>query len=464
MEKPSNQTSLAEILEITEATRSQNSNYIRDSIVESIYQHAEQITNIVVKQKELNKCPDRKLDDILTSPWLGYPLMLLLLGFIFWLTIIGANYPSQIIAKFLFTIESQLTGLFMRFHAPHWLYGLLILGIYRCLAWVISVMLPPMAIFFPCFTLLEDLGYLPRVAFNVDRLFKKVGAHGKQALTMSMGFGCNAAGITACRIIESPRERLIAILTNNFVPCNGRFPTLISLAIIFMGGAVFKTSSTAIATAVVVGLILLGISITLFTSWLLSKTILRGIPSSFTMELPSYRKPQIGKILIRSLLDRTLFVLGRAIVVAAPAGAMIWALANIHIGDTSIVTHIGQFLNPLGHAVGLDGFILLAFILGFPANEIVLPILIMCYLSSGTMLELKSLTAMRDLFVQHGWTWLTALNMMLFSLLHFPCGTALWTIRKETGSSKWTLLAFLMPTAIAFSVCFITTQIIRLLR
>lgn len=464
MEKSSNQTSLAEIIAITEETHSQNSNYIRDSIVESIYQNAEHITNAAVKQRStILSCLDRKLDDILTSRWLGYPIMFLLLGFIFWLTIIGANYPSQIIAKFLFGIENQLTGLFMYFHAPHWIYGILILGIYRCLAWVISVMLPPMAIFFPCFTLLEDLGYLPRIAFNVDRLFKKVGAHGKQALTMSMGFGCNAAGITACRIIESPRERLIAILTNNFVPCNGRFPTLISLALIFMGGAIFKMSSTIIATAVIVGLILLGISITLLTSWLLSKTVLRGIPSSFTLELPPYRKPQIGKILIRSLLDRTLFVLGRAIVIAAPAGAIIWALANIQIGDTSIITHIGQFLNPLGYAIGLDGFILLAFILGLPANEIVLPILIMCYLSAGTMMELESLTAMRNLFIEHGWTWLTALNMMLFSLLHFPCGTTLWTIRKETSSIKWTLLAFLMPTAIAFSVCFITTQIIRLL-
>ncbi len=320
-------------------------------------------------------------------------------------------------------------------------------------------MLPPMAIFFPLFTLLEDLGYLPRVAFNLDRIFKKAGAHGKQSLTMSMGFGCNAAGVIACRIIDSPRERLIAILTNNFVPCNGRFPTLIIIASIFIGGIVTSTYSSLIATSAVVGLVLIGIGVTLLVSWGLSKTLLRGVPSSFTLELPPYRKPQVGRVLIRSFLDRTIFVLGRAVVVAAPAGIIIWLMANLHIGDASLIAHVAGWLDPFAKAIGLDGIILMAFILGFPANEIVLPIIFMSYLAEGAMLEMDSLEAIRQLFVANGWTWLTALNVMLFSLLHFPCGTTLWTIRKETKSFKWTILAALIPTIIAIVVCFLTTQI-----
>lgn len=434
---------------------------LRDRIVANIYEQAEGIANKVVKKEQVKQNWDQKIDDLLTSKFAGFPIMILLLGFIFWLTVKGANYPSQMLATGLFWLEERLTELCMYINTPVWLHGVFVLGMYRTFAWVVSVMLPPMAIFFPLFTLFEDLGYLPRVAFNLDRLFKKAGAHGKQSLTMSMGFGCNAAGIIACRIIESPRERLIAMLTNNFVPCNGRFPTLIIIASIFMGGLSVHYSSL-LATGVVVGLVLFGIIITLLVSWFLSQTMLKGIPSSFTLELPPYRKPQIGKILIRSLLDRTIFVLGRAIVVAVPAGIVIWILANTYIGDSSIITHVAGWLDPFGRLIGLDGIILMAFILGLPANEIVLPIMFMSYLTTGAMLELESLEAIKQLFVANGWTWLTALNVMLFSLLHFPCGTTLWTMRKESKSTKWTIMGAIIPTVVAIIICFLTAQITRL--
>ncbi|MDK2820820.1 MAG: ferrous iron transport protein [Clostridia bacterium] len=438
-------------------------NNIRDHIVTTIYKNAENIANKVVTQENKNINWDRKIDSIVTSRLLGLPIMLALLGIVLWLTITGANYPSQLLAAGLFWIEEQLTHFFQWVGAPDWLHGLLVLGMYRTLAWVVSVMLPPMAIFFPLFTLFEDLGYLPRVAFNLDGFFKRAGTHGKQCLTMCMGFGCNAAGVTSCRIIESPRERLIAILTNNFVPCNGRFPTLIALATIFMGSLVAKSYSSFAATATVVIVILIGIAMTLFISWLLSKTLLKGVPSFFTLELPPYRKPQIGRILIRSLIDRTIFVLCRAIVVAGPAGAVIWILANVHIEGFSIIAHMANFFNPLGLRLGLDGFILMAFILGFPANEIVLPILIMSYVSAGTMLELDNLEALRSLLVSHGWTWTTALSMMLFSLLHYPCGTTILTIFKETKSFKWTVFSVLMPLAVAIIVTFAVNQILGFL-
>ncbi|WP_425514934.1 nucleoside recognition domain-containing protein [Crassaminicella profunda] len=437
----------------------ENHHEFRDMMVSSIYSQAEEIANTVVTKSNKKRFDwDKKLDNILTSKITGYPIMFLLLGLVFWITVTGANVPSALLADFLFNIEAHLSTLFMKVNAPTWLHGILILGVYRTLAWVISVMLPPMAIFFPCFTLLEDLGYLPRVAFNLDRLFKRSGAHGKQSLTMSMGFGCNAAGIIACRIIDSPRERLIAMMTNNFVPCNGRFPTLIAISTIFVGGAVASRYSTIAATFFVCILVLLGIFMTLLVSWGLSKTLLRGVPSSFTLELPPYRRPQFGKILYRSLIDRTIFVLGRAIVVAAPAGLVTWILANVFIGNQSILTHVATFLQPLGHLIGMDGFILMAFILGLPANEIVLPILIMSYMAKGSMLELDSIQAMGDLFIANGWTYLTALNVMIFSLLHFPCATTLWTIKKECGSSKWTAFAAILPTIIAIATCFIITQ------
>ncbi|AQS60596.1 iron transporter FeoB [Desulforamulus ferrireducens] len=433
---------------------------VNDVVVSSIYRAAEAIAGQVVSQPEKPKIDwDQKIDDILTSKLWGFPAMLFLLGVIFWLTIAGANVPSEILASALFWGEERLTELCHYLHAPVWVHGLFVEGVYRSLAWVVSVMLPPMAIFFPCFTLLEDLGYLPRVAFNLDRLFKKAGTHGKQALTMSMGFGCNAAGIVACRIIESPRERLIAMLTNNFVPCNGRFPTLIALASLLILGI----GTTIGATFIVVGVVLLGIVMTLLVSWLLSKTLLKGVPSSFTLELPPYRKPQVGKIIVRSIFDRTLFVLGRAVCMAAPAGAITWLLANIYVDNLSILAHCANFLNPFGQLIGLDGFILMAFILGLPANEIVLPILIMSYLSSGSLVELASLQDLQQLFLEQGWTWLTALCMMLFSLLHFPCSTTLWTIWRESRSAKWTVLAALIPLSIACGVCFIVAQTARMI-
>ncbi len=435
---------------------------LRDRIAYSIVKTAEDISSKVVSLENKFNQLDRKIDRVLTSKVLGIPIMIALLGFVFWLTIEGANVPSAILAKGLFWIEDQLIIFFSWLGTPMWIHDLLVLGMFRTLAWVISVMLPPMAIFFPLFTLLEDLGYLPRIAFNLDHFFKKACAHGKQALTMCMGFGCNAAGVIACRIIDSPRERLIAIITNNFVPCNGRFPMLIALASIFIAGAAGAFSSI-VATLSVLATIVLGVILTLFISKLLSKTILKGLPSSFTLELPPYRKPQIGRIIVRSIFDRTLFVLGRAIAVAAPAGLLIWFMANITVADASILTHCAQLLDPFAHLIGLDGYIMMAFILGLPANEIVIPILIMSYMSTGSMLELSSLSEMKQLFVNNGWTWLTAVCMMLFSLNHWPCGTTLWTIRKETQSWKWTWISFLVPTVTGIVVCFIVAQGARFL-
>ncbi|HHU69467.1 MAG TPA: ferrous iron transport protein B [Thermoanaerobacterales bacterium] len=436
---------------------------IRDRIVSQIVCFAENVVKEVVsfENKEYYEV-DRKIDSVLTSKTLGIPIMLVLLGIVFWITIQGANYPSELLAAGLFWIEERISELFFNIGVPDWFHGITVLGIYRTLAWVVSVMLPPMAIFFPLFTLLEDLGYLPRVAFNLDSFFKKAGAHGKQALTMCMGFGCNAAGVIACRIIDSPRERLIAIITNNFVPCNGRFPILIALATIFIGGnlGVFRSAFAALS---VLASVIFGVLMTLAVSWILSKTILKGLPSTFTLELPPYRKPQIGKVIIRSIFDRTLFVLARAVTVAAPAGLIIWLMANMTVGNISLLDYCAGFLDPLGFLIGLDGYILMAFILGFPANEIVIPIIIMSYMSAGSMLELDSISAMRELLAANGWTWLTAVCTMLFSLNHFPCGTTLLTIYKETQSKKWTLVSFIVPTLVGFMVCFVVAQTARLL-
>lgn len=436
----------------------------RDKITSKIVETAEEIASRSV-QTESDKYNDfdRKIDRILTSRIFGIPIMIGLLGVVFWLTLTGANYPSQAIASFLFRIEEQLTVFFMDLGTPPWVHGVLIMGIYRTVAWVVSVMLPPMAIFFPLFTLLEDLGYLPRVAFNLDNFFKKSCAHGKQALTMCMGFGCNAAGIIGCRIINSPRERLIAIITNNFVPCNGRFPTLIAIIIMFFAGAESGPVQSIVSTLLLTGIIILGITMTLIISKILSKTILKGLPSSFTLELPPYRKPQIGKVIVRSVFDRTLFVLGRAVSVAAPAGLIIWMMANIYVGDLSILARCAAFLDPFAQLIGLDGYILLAFILGFPANEIVLPIIIMSYMSTGNMMEMSSLIQLKDLLVANGWTWLTALCVMLFSLMHWPCGTTCLTIKKESQSWKWTLVSFLVPTATGIVICFFVASTARLL-
>ncbi|MCR4435115.1 MAG: ferrous iron transport protein B [Clostridiales bacterium] len=446
------------------AEKGVNTDELRDRMVSRIIDTAENICSraVTFENKQYNST-DRKIDNILTSRAFGIPIMLGLLAGIFWLTIAGANIPSEMIASFLFGLEEKLTDFFLRAGAPGWVHGALVLGMYRTLAWVISVMLPPMAIFFPLFTLLEDLGYLPRVAFNLDNLFKKACAHGKQALTMCMGFGCNAAGVTGCRIIDSPRERLIAILTNVFVPCNGRFPTLIAISSIFIGGTVGGAFHSLASTLALTGLILFGIMMTLLVSSILSRTILKGLPSSFILELPSYRKPQVGRIIIRSILDRTLFVLGRAAAIAAPAGLVLWIMANIRVGDLSLLTHAAGFLDPFAKLLGMDGYILMAFILGLPANEIVVPIIIMSYMASNSILELEKMEDLRQLLVSHGWTWLTGVCVMLFSLMHFPCGTTLWTIRKETQSVKWTFVSFVLPTAAGILVCFIAANAARLL-
>ena len=438
---------------------------IRSHLSKTTYDYAKSISDQVVtvtNSKAFDR--DEKIDRIVSSKIFGIPLMLLLLCGVLWLTIQGANYPSEIISNVLFAVEPKIYDLLNSMNFPIWLNEMITYGMYRTLAWVVSVMLPPMAIFFPLFTLLEDLGYLPRVAFNLDHLFKKACCHGKQCLTMCMGFGCNAAGVIGCRIIDSPRERLIAILTNNFVPCNGRFPTLIAISTIFFSSSIGSSflSSTITALSITV-LIIIGVLTTLLVSYILSKTLLKGVPSTFTLELPPYRPPQIGRVIYTSIIDRTLFVLRRSIAVAIPAGIITWIFANIYIGDISLLTYVANFLDPLGKLIGLDGFILLAFILGFPANEIVVPILIMSYMATGKMIEFDELSALGELLRNNGWTYLTALNMMLFSLLHWPCATTLLTIKKETSSLKWTALGFIIPTVIAFIVCFITTTIYNII-
>ncbi len=436
---------------------------VRDLIVSKIVKKSELIYNSCIHlENESYNERDRKIDKILTSKLTGIPIMIAMLGVILWITIVGANYPSDVLSTFLFWIEDQLHILFSNINAPSWLDSMLISGVYRTLAWVVSVMLPPMAIFFPLFTLLEDSGYLPRVAFNMDKFFKKACAHGKQSLTMCMGFGCNACGVIGCRIIDSPRERLIAILTNNFVPCNGRFPTLIAIITMFFTGLMVSPFQSVLSALILTSIIIFGIVLTLLISKLLSKTLLKGIPSSFALELPPYRRPQIGHVIIRSIFDRTLFVLARAVVVAAPAGLIIWLMSNIIIGDASLFNHCSNFLDPFAKLIGLDGVILLAFILGFPANEIVIPIIIMSYLSTGSILEFDNLESLKTLLVNNGWTYITAICTMLFSLIHFPCATTILTIKKETKSIKWTFAAFLIPTICGIIVCFIVANLLRL--
>ena len=420
---------------------------VKDTIVSSILKKAEEISNTVCsfKNKDYYK-RDRNIDKILTSKKFGIPIMLVFLAALFWLTIVGANYPSKLLSNFFNFIQDKLIILFNMLHVPKLITEVFINGMYKTVTWVVSVMLPPMAIFFPLFTLLEDLGYLPRIAFNLDNFFKKACTSGKQALTICMGFGCNAAGVVGCRIIDSPRERIIAMLTNAFVPCNGRFPLLITLSTIFIGAYFTGITSSVVSTLCVLFIVLIGILLTLIISKILSKTILKGLPSSFILELPPYRKPQIGKILVRSLLDRTLFVLGRAISVAAPVGIVIWIFANISIGGSSILYYIATFLDPFAKLMGIDGYILSAFILGIPANEIVLPIILMSYLSSGNLVNMDNTLAIGEILKQNGWNILTGINVMIFTLLHFPCGTTLMSIKKESGSIKWTILAFLLPT------------------
>jgi ferrous iron transport protein B len=435
----------------------------RDEAVRSLYAEATRIAGRAAKTAGSRRFDfDQRIDRIVTSPILGLPIMALLLATIFWLTIAGANVPSALLADGFFWFEDRAAAAFDAIGMPWWVTGFVWHGVYKGLAWVVSVMLPPMAIFFPLFTMLEDLGYLPRVAFNLDFLFRRAGAHGKQALTMAMGFGCNAAGIIATRVIDSPRERLIAILTNNFVPCNGRFPTLIMVATLFVGAA-FPGFVSLAAAGAVVGVVLIGVVFTLAVSWALSRSVLKGEASAFTLELPPYRRPGVMRIMYTSLIDRTLFVLWRACLTAAPAGAVIWILGNISAGGATLDQQIAGALDPFGRLLGLDGVIILAYIIAIPANEIVVPTMLMVYLSTGEMSDVTSLDRLREILVdEHGWTMLTAVNLMLFSLLHNPCATTILTIYKETMSKRWAVFGALMPLAIAVLVTFVVAAIWRL--
>jgi ferrous iron transport protein B len=458
-------TALAALIAEADRRRAQLGGAFRDQLVEAIYDEASGIAQRTVRRvgEPSRRDLDATIDRILTSRLWGLPIMLLGLAVVFWITIVGANYPSQAIAWVLFGIGEWAAAVFESVGVPDWLTGLLWDGIWRSVAWVVAVMLPPMAIFFPLFTILENLGYLPRVAFNMDRLFKGVGAHGKQALTMSMGFGCNAAGVISCRVIESPRERLVATLTNNFVPCNGRFPTLIMLATVFVAAEFSAAYASFAAAAAVVGAVLLGIVATLAVSWLLTRTVLAGEESSFTLELPPYRRPNVRQIVYTSLIDRTWFVLRRAIIMAAPAGAIIWILNAVEIGGESIAVHIAAALDPLGVALGMDGVILLAYLLAIPANEIVVPTMLMTYTGAGMLVEIESLDQLHDLLViDNGWTLLTALCVMVFCVLHNPCSTTIWTIWSETKSRRWTIVGALMPLAVGVLATFLIAQSVRL--
>ena len=436
----------------------------KEKIVSTIVKDAEEIGKKVCKFENKDYAnQDRKIDKILTSKKYGIPIMILFLLLIFWITIVGANYPSQFLFSLFGNIQEKLIEFATYIHCPEWLSNMLILGVYQTLTWVISVMLPPMAIFFPLFTILEDLGYLPRIAFNMDGFFKKACCSGKQMITMCMGFGCNSCGVTGCRIIDSPRERLIAILTNNLVPCNGRFPFLITIATIFIVGTIGGIGASIVSTIAVMFVIILGIIMTLVISKILSKTILKGMPSSFVLELPPYRKPQFLKVLVRSIFDRTIFILGRAVAVAAPAGLVIWLFANIGIQGQSLLTIIANFLDPLANLMGLDGYILTAFILGIPANEIVLPIILMCYMQGTSLVNMEDTFAIGEILRQNGWTILTAINVMLFTVFHFPCATTLLTIKKETGSWKWTAISFFIPTVCGIVLCMLTALVYHVL-
>ena len=423
---------------------------------------AERYAAQVVRSRRMDRQRrQQKLDRLLTSKSTGIPLMLLLFGLVVWLTVAGANGPSALLTALFARIGEALEGWLA--NAPAWLRGVLLDGVYRVTTWVVAVMLPPMAIFFPLFTLLEDLGYLPRVAFVMDHAFQKCRTCGKQCLTMCMSLGCNACGVTGCRIIDSPRERLIAILTSSLVPCNGKFPTLIALITIFFVGGRGGLLASLEGAALLLATLVLGVAGTLACSRLLSATVLKGMPSSFALELPPFRKPRVGEVVVRSVLDRTLFVLGRAVAVAAPAGAVIWLMANVTLGDASLLAHCTGFLDPFARWFGLDGVILMAFILGWPANEIVLPVMLMAYLSTGSLVEFDDLAALGQLLAQQGWTWLTAVCTMLFSLFHWPCSTTCLTIYRETGSVKWTALAVALPTALGLGLCFAVAGAARLL-
>lgn len=441
--------------DILNGFKSRGVNYddIDTIITETINEKSYSICKRVIKYNKDNyDKKERIIDKYLTNKITGIPIMLCLLFLILWITIILANIPSDFLYEKFFEFEVILYNFLINIHLPIWFTDMFVHGVYRVLAWVVAVMLPPMAIFFPLFTLLEDFGVLPRIAFNLDKSFEKCSSCGKQALTMVMGFGCNAVGVTGARIIDSPRERLIAIITNSFVPCNGRFPLLISLITMFL---VTNNSSGLMRAFILLIFILVGVIVTFIVSKILSNTILKGVPSSFTLELPPYRRPQIGKVLVRSLIDRTLFVLKRAVCVSAPAGLVIWIFSNVAINGVSLLKIFSDFLDPFGKFIGLDGVIIMAFILGFPANEIVIPIMIMGYMSLGMITDMNDLNLLKELFVNNGWTYVTAICVMLFSLFHFPCLTTLVTIKKETGKWKWAFISFIIPLIIGIGLCFI---------
>ena len=464
-----------EILQSARRLRREITGDLHEHVVEALYADAARIADRAVTRPGEKSRPtfDRRLDRILTSRIWGFPIMLALFALMFWLTIAGANAPSGWLATLLIDkLWPLLREGAVSVGFPWWLTGFLVDGVYLATAWVVSVMLPPMAIFFPMFTLLEDFGYLPRVAFNLDRLFKKSGAHGKQAMTTMMGFGCNAAGVVATRIIDSPRERLIAIVTNNFALCNGRWPTQILVATLFLGSLVPAHLAGLVSAGAVVGVALLGIGFTFVVAWTLSRTVLKGEVSSFSLELPPYRPPRLFQTLYTSLIDRTMIVLWRAVVFAAPAGAVIWLSANLKVGDLSVAQHLVTFLDPTGLFIGLNGVILLAYIVAIPANEIIVPTILMLTVlmtgsaevgqGAGVMFELDSDASTKSLLQAGGWTVLTAVNLMLFSLLHNPCSTTIYTIYKETGSVRWTALATLLPLVLGFAVTFLVAQLWRL--
>ena len=468
-------TTTTNILDAAEALRWQIGRNVHEQLVEEIYTDAARLADRAVTrpQEKPRFDLDRTIDQIVTSRRWGFPLMILLFTIVFWITISGANVPSAWLASLLLGMGHPfLKGVSATIGLPWWLDGLLIDGIYLTVAWVISVMLPPMMIFFPLFTLLEDFGYLPRVAFNLDNVFKRSGAHGKQALSMMMGFGCNAAGVIATRVIDSPRERLIAIITNNFSLCNGRWPTQILIASIFIGGLVPTYLGGLASALAVVGIAILGVFLTFAISWGLSRTILKGEVSTFSLELPPYRPPRILQTIYTSIIDRTMFVLWRAVVFAMPAGAAIWLSANITIGGVSIAEYLVDFLNPFGLLLGLNGVILVAYIIAIPANEIIIPAILMLTVlatgatgvgqGAGVMFEFDTQADTLSLLRADGWTLLTGVNLMLFSLIHNPCSTTIYTIYKETGSKKWTAIASLMPVALGFIVTFLVAQVWRL--
>ena len=473
--------SIKELLEKADSLRQHLGPTVHDRATASAYAEASRTAGAAVTVTDTGRFSwEDALDRVITSRWVGIPFMIALLAGVFYLTIAGANIPSAFLAGALIE-EGGLSGWLATYlgventpwllsfsvydvlhaafaWAPAWFTGFFIDGVWLGLGWVVAVMLPPMAIFFPLFTLMEDLGLLPRIAFNMDRFFRAAGAHGKQALTMAMGFGCNAAGVVACRIIDSPRERLIAILTNNFVPCNGRWPTLIMVSSLFVAANFAAGWASLVSVAAITGVTLLGVAMTLAVSFFLSRTMLKGVASSFQLELPPYRKPQIGRIIYRSMIDRTFFVLWRAIICAAPAGGLIWLLGAIHVGDMSLFAYLRGALDPVGHAIGLDGVIIIAYIFAIPANEIVVPTIIMGYLNTTRMVELEDPA---QLFLANGWTMTTAVCLLLFCLLHNPCMTTTMTIYKETGSAKWTALANLIPLTVAIVTCGLVAAVMR---